>query len=242
MRILIFSDIHANLSALTTVLDAAGQVDEYWLLGDLVGYGPDPNECVEIIRELPNLTYIMGNHDAAAVGLIDLAIFNQEAKFSALWTQKQLTTKNLVFLKNAPEKLIKNGITLAHGSPRNPVWEYILDPYTAGSNFNYFDTHLCMVGHTHIPTCYYPLNGNEKEYWSMIGPGESPDLLNRAILNPGSVGQPRDHDPRASYAIFNPEQNNWEIFRIEYDIICIQKRIINAGLPNYHALRLTQGW
>src|SRR4030065_1998195 len=140
MRILIISDIHANLTALEAVLAEAGKFDTTWCLGDLVGYGPDPNECVERIRELPNLQCIMGNHDAAAVGSIEVDAFNPDARKTVLWTQERLTPANKEYLKNLPERANLDFITLVDGSPFRPVWEYLLDTRSATVSFVFFDT------------------------------------------------------------------------------------------------------
>lgn len=242
MRILVISDIHANLSALETVLEDAGLVDGVWCLGDVVGYGPDPNECVARIRGLNNLACIVGNHDAAALSRIPIETFNLDARRSIEWMQDILTRESYTFLSELPETIVKGQVTLAHGSPRNPVWEYLLDLHSAAENLDYFDTQLCMVGHTHLPIGYI----EDVETHTLRGilppPGEKVVLKSRAILNPGSVGQPRDHDPRASYAIFDPEENTWEIHRVEYDITAVQRRIREAELPLRHALRLVEGW
>jgi diadenosine tetraphosphatase ApaH/serine/threonine PP2A family protein phosphatase len=133
-------------------------------------------------------------------------------------------------------------VTLVHGSPRNPVWEYILDLHSATQNLEHFETQLCMVGHTHLPIAYISQNGTGNLRWAVPTEGECLTIKNRAILNPGSVGQPRDHDPRASYAIFYPEKNGWEIHRVTYDIRAVQRRIKAADLPMRHALRLLEGW
>jgi predicted phosphodiesterase len=242
MRILILSDIHANFSALKAVVETAGNFEAVWCLGDLVGYGPDPNEVIDLLRSLKSLVCLLGNHDAAALGQLDLAAFNRDASRSARWMQTRLTQENLIFLKNLPEKVVIDQVTLTHGSPRNPVWEYILDTHTAAQNFNFFDTQLCFVGHTHLPIAYLLDNQTHIVDWKMMGPGKPLLMEGRAIINPGSVGQPRDHDPRASFAIFDSVENLWEAFRIEYDIEGVQKRIIDAGLPQRHALRLAEGW
>jgi predicted phosphodiesterase len=148
-RILVISDIHANLSALQTVLQKAGEVDETWCLGDLIGYGPEPNECIEAITSLSNMKCLLGNHDAAATGQIDLSTFNREAGISSLWTRQQLSQESMAFLKSLPDKLaVSKDVTLVHGSPRNPVWEYLLDIFSATENFSFFETQICLVGHT----------------------------------------------------------------------------------------------
>jgi len=241
-RILVLSDIHANLTALTAVLRQAGSFHETWCLGDLVGYGPDPNECIDLIRSLPGLSCVLGNHDAAAIGQINLETFNYDARKSIRWLRETLTPASIEYIKKLPEKVVVDKVTLVHGSPRNPVWEYLLDIYTASENFEYFDTQLCMAGHTHIPLAYLVSEDGKTIDWALPGVGESLRLTSRAILNPGSVGQPRDHDVRACYAIFYPEENIWELNRVEYDINAVQVRIQNAGLPSRHAIRISEGW
>ena len=242
MRILVLSDIHANLSALDSVLAAAGPVDAVWCLGDVVGYGPDPNECVERLRELPNLTCLVGNHDAAALERIDLEAFNREARLSARWTQSVLSAPNREFLAQLPERVQVDGITLAHGSPRSPVWEYLLDLKTAAENMAFFDTDLCFIGHTHIPLFFCKNTESGQMSGDMIMDGDSPLISGRMFLNPGSVGQPRDRDARAAYAIFSPETREWKAFRVHYDIPSVQNRMRLAGLPTRLIQRLLQGW
>lgn len=242
MRILVLSDIHANITALETVLQDAGPLDATWCLGDIVGYGPDPNECVALLRKQPNLTCLLGNHDAAVLNRIPLETFNNDARRSIEWIQRVITPDSIAFLKTLPEKTIINDVTLVHGSPRNPVWEYILDLYNAAQNFSHFDTPICMVGHTHLPIAYLTIDNPRDVRWMIPKEGEGLIIENRAILNPGSVGQPRDHDPRASYAIFDSEAKHWQIRRIEYDVRSVQKRIRAADLPPRHALRLVEGW
>jgi predicted phosphodiesterase len=242
MRILVLSDIHANLTALEAVLADAGTVDATWCLGDVIGYGPDPNECVARLRMLPELVCLLGNHDSAALSRIPIETFNQDARRSIEWMQNVLSMESYTFMAKLPERVVVDNVTLVHGSPRNPVWEYILDLHNAMQNMEHFDTQFCMVGHTHLPIAYVAVNGSRDLRWTVPAEGECIELHSRAILNPGSVGQPRDHDPRASYAIFYPEKKGWEIHRIEYDIRSVQKRIRAADLPMRHALRLIEGW
>ena len=242
MRILVLSDIHSNLTALEAVIADAGTVDAVWCLGDIVGYGPDPNECVARVRMLPNLVCLLGNHDAAALSRIPIETFNTDARRSIEWMQEVLTKESFAFLSQLPETVVTGQVTLAHGSPRNPVWEYLLDLHNAAQNLDYFDTQLCMVGHTHLPIAYVEDADTHDLRWIIPPVGQVLELRTRAILNPGSVGQPRDHDPRSSYAIFTPENNGWEVHRVEYDIRAVQKRIRAAALPLRHALRLLEGW
>lgn len=242
MHVLVISDIHANLTALEAVLQDADGVDATWCLGDIVGYGPDPNECIARIRGLPNLVCLLGNHDAAALGKIDVEAFNAEAKASLVWMQSTLTAESRAFLQELPEKAIQGNVTLAHGSPRNPVWEYILDLRVAQLNFSFFETPYCFVGHTHLPVMYRMTSDIAAVRMLVPVPGETIELKPRALLNPGSVGQPRDRDPRASYAIYDTDTAAWAYRRVVYDIASVQKRILDASLPPRHALRLGEGW
>jgi predicted phosphodiesterase len=242
MRILIMSDIHANLPALEAVLTSAGEVDAVWCLGDLVGYGPDPNQCVERVRNLPNLVCLLGNHDAAALGQIDIDNFNTDARASMVWSQTELTEESKAFLGQLPEQVVQGPVTLVHGSPRNPVWEYILDARTATINFEYFHTSFCLVGHTHLPVLYLQTNPGERARPVPAFRYQDQPVPMRAILNPGSVGQPRDRDSRAAFALFDPDAGRWEQHRVDYDLVSVQTRILKAGLPGRHALRLAEGW
>jgi diadenosine tetraphosphatase ApaH/serine/threonine PP2A family protein phosphatase len=243
VRVLVISDVHANYTALQAVLADAGQVDEVWCLGDIVGYGPDPNRCIQRIRELPNLTCLLGNHDVALLGAMPLYSFNGEARLALEWQEGVLTASNLAFLRSLPERLqVRGQVSLVHGSPRDPVWEYVVNTLSARLNFDFFETPWCVVGHSHTQ-CIFQLE-QERNRISLDIPhlGETLKLKPRAILNPGSVGQPRDRDPRAAYAIYDTEAETWEPRRVEYDIAEVQQRIRKAGLPEKHAVRLAYGW
>jgi diadenosine tetraphosphatase ApaH/serine/threonine PP2A family protein phosphatase len=242
MKILVFSDIHANLTALQTVIQDAGDFDAAWCLGDLVGYGPDPTECVELIQQLPDLKCILGNHDAAVIEKINDNAFNQDARTIIDWTQQAMSPASLAYLRNLPERLEIEDVTLAHGSPRQPVWEYLLDTRTATNNFAYFETPYCFVGHTHLPVVYYL--GDESRSARLTIPEHHTQMIlaPRTIINPGSVGQPRDRDPRAAYALFDPEEHLWEFRRIAYDVQDVQDRMRLANLPERHIIRLESGW
>ena len=218
------------------MLTAAGSVDAYWCLGDIVGYGPDPNECISMVRDLPNLVCVRGNHDAATLGEVDQQTFNHEASLAITWTKRN--AEGLEYLLSLPEKLVMDDITIVHGSPRNPVWDYVMDYMTAVRMFQFFDTELCLLGHTHVPAIW-----NEKEApKAPVMEFQKFKIKTKSILNPGSVGQPRDHDPRASFAIFDPEEKTWELRRVAYDIEQVQNRIKKSGLPWRHAMRLAEGW
>lgn len=244
MRVLIISDIHANLAALEAVLaDAANRAyDQVWCLGDLVGYGPDPNECVQRVRSLDNLVCLVGNHDKAALGEIDVGQFNADAQAAINWTARTLTPESRAYLKSLPERLERGRYTLVHASPRQPIWEYILDRYIAAQNFPYFDTPYCLVGHTHTPAQFYELSGGECEerkprYNQPLALDEQ-----RCILNPGSVGQPRDRNPQAAYAVLDFESEQWTQLRAPYDIAETQARMYRIAMPTRLIARLEYGW
>jgi diadenosine tetraphosphatase ApaH/serine/threonine PP2A family protein phosphatase len=243
MRILVISDVHANYEALRSVLTDAGKVDETWCLGDVVGYGPDPNLCVDLIRERPNLTCLPGNHDMAVLGRMPLAAFNGDARRSLDLQARVLTADSADFLRSLPDNTLTRGeVKLAHGSPRDPIWEYVLNTLAARLNFDYFETPFCFVGHTHLQ-CLFQLD-EEKNRISMEVPrlNKAMEMTPRAIFNPGSVGQPRDHDPRAAYAIFDPTARTWEPHRVDYDISAVQARIRELNMPEKHATRIAEGW
>lgn len=243
MRTLILSDIHANLTALEAVLEDAGDVERVWCLGDIVGYGPDPNECIERVSLLPGLRCIKGNHDAAILGEIAVRTFNHEARASLSWLETVLTPSNRRWLKELDEQIEIEGVTLAHGSPRDTIWEYILDVGTAQVNMGYFSTQVCLVGHTHLPAMFQMAEGNTPTPWyNPLQEGEPFQITQKCIINPGSVGQPRDHDPRAAYMLFDDALDVWTFKRVKYDVKQVQERILVAGLPERHALRLRDGW
>lgn len=243
MRTLIISDVHANLTALNAVLEAAAPFNRVWCLGDVVGYGPDPNECIERIQSLPLLKCIKGNHDAAIVGDIDIKTFNYEARASLQWLESELRPSNRRWLEKLDERLEFDDITMAHGSPRNPIWEYLLDVGVARENMSEFSTRICLVGHTHVPSIYQMEEETKRSTRFHIMPlNKMFTLENKSIVNPGSVGQPRDHDPRASFMIFDDEEDSWAYHRVKYDVEKVQGKIISAGLPRRHAKRLGEGW
>ena len=242
MRILVFSDVHANITALEAVLNHAGEFDAVWCLGDLVGYGPDPNECIECIRSLPNLRCLVGNHDHAALGLIPISRFNPDAQLGIKWTKEVLSEDNKIYLASLPAIITEDNFTLSHGSPREPIWEYILDVYLADINFGLISTDFCLVGHSHLPLIFYRATNHAYTVPLPVPETEPIALKRRMILNPGSAGQPRDLDPRAAYAILDLDAMTWDSRRVSYDITEVQLRILQSGLPERHATRLVAGW
>jgi predicted phosphodiesterase len=243
MRILVISDVHANYTALEAVLKDAGTVDETWCLGDMVGYGPDPNAVVEQIREIPSLTCILGNHDMAAIGKIPFEAFNGDARRALEYHERVLTADNMDFLRSLPHDLkVRGEASIVHGSPRDSVWEYILNSLSARLNFDHFTTSWCFVGHSHLQCMFRLDTDTDRVGLAPIRAGEPVQLQPRAILNPGSVGQPRDRDPRAAYAIYDTTEVTWEPRRVEYNIPEVQERIREARLPEKHAIRIAEGW
>jgi predicted phosphodiesterase len=242
MRILIISDIHANLIAFEKVLaHAKGKWDVLWCLGDVIGYGPDPNECVTLLREQAHLS-LSGNHDWAVLGRLDIFSFNADARAAISWTKNVLTDNNREYLEQLPSMVVEPPFTLAHASPRHPVWEYILDQNTAAANFSCFETPYCLVGHTHAPIIFEELD-EEEAMAHLPEYGRTLKLnSNRLIINPGSVGQPRDSDPRAAYALLDTKKMTWEHIRVEYDIPAVQERMRKHGLPYRLIVRLEYGW
>lgn len=262
MRVLILSDIHANLIALETVLsDAAGEYDTVWCLGDLVGYGPRPNECIELMRSMADVC-VMGNHDWAVLGRpgIDVDDFNPQAKQAVMWTREQLKAENRAFLDGLADTPIHpNGdkdLLVTHASPREPVWEYILTPSIAFDNFACFEECICFFGHTHKPAIFrWRVDESEDEaeggamatvHYLQPSVGVEVELATsptqRLLVNPGSVGQPRDNDARAAYAIFNTEDRVWRHMRVAYPIELTQNQMRDAGLPKRLRDRLSFGW
>lgn len=242
MRVLVISDIHANLVALETILATAGEFEAVWCLGDLVGYGPAPNECIERLRRLQPLC-LAGNHDWAALGKLDVQDFNHEARRAILWTQGVLTEENRAWLDQLPgtQMLRSSGITLVHGSPRHPIWEYILSTNVAADNMPLFDTSMCLFGHTHVPILYEQAAVEEPVRAKRLVEGQPLALANKMLLNPGSVGQPRDRDPRAAYALLQVEARTFTYYRVEYDIAATQAAMSRANLPRRLIERLSHG-
>ena len=241
MHYLIVSDIHANLVALQAVLADASGFDEIWCLGDLVGYGPNPNECIERIQEFPHVS-LAGNHDWAALGKLDIKNFNMDARAATIWTQTELSSASHEYLNALPTHLERDGFSMAHASPREPVWEYVLDANAAYANFAHFSTPYCLVGHTHIPLIF-ELNNHRQRCETMIPPlnGHLDLADRRMIINPGSVGQPRDGDPWASYAMLDTDNMTWEFRRVPYAVEITQERMRARGLPRRLVDRLQIG-
>ncbi len=244
MRYAILADIHSNLAAFESVLqdiEAKGDCDQIWCLGDVVGYGPDPGQCIKLLREYNHLC-IAGNHDWAAIHKIDTSDFNPVAAEACHWTAQQLTDDDISYLENLPLNLCQGDFTLVHGSPREPIWEYLLSTRAARDNFGYFETSFCFIGHSHVPLVFEYVDQSGKCTLRQLEAGDVLELgEHRLIINPGGVGQPRDGDPRASYGIYDAEAKVYYHYRVEYDIRATQRRLVEAGLPLPLILRLSQG-
>jgi predicted phosphodiesterase len=245
MRYAIISDIHGNLAAFQAVLQDIGErggVERIWCLGDIVGYGPDPKECIALLRRYEHIC-VAGNHDWGAIGKIDIDDFNPEAAAACRWTGQQLDDDEVDYLAGLPLVVSEGDFTLAHGSPREPIWEYLVSTYVAKVSFSCFQTKFCLVGHSHAPVVFEH-HADSGECVLQELSLEAPLRLgvNRLIINPGGVGQPRDGDPRASYAIYDSDGNVIWHYRVPYDVGVTQQRMLEQGLPHRLATRLSYGW
>ena len=242
MRILIVSDIHSNVVALETVLAVAGAYDQLWNLGDTIGYGPRPNECVAAVKHASVL--IAGNHDLASLGKVNLNDFNPDARTANIWNGEQLTPENRALLEALPPRSDIDAQFLAvHASPREPIWEYLLTQEQARDNFKLFDTQACLIGHSHVPLIFWQHPDGRVEGPAVADDGEAIKLQpdTRYFFNPGSVGQPRNQDPRAAYAILDTDADAITFHRIEYDIAHTQRQMADAKLPIALIRRLEYG-
>ncbi len=250
MRLLILSDIHANLEALEACLDAAPEYDHVYNLGDIVGYGADPNAVTERSRELGSV-FVRGNHDKACSGISSIDDFNPIAGLAALWTQQQLTPDHLEFLRRLPQGPVEpiENVQLVHGSPRDED-EYILMANDAYAVLAQSAVPLIFFGHTHVQRCFLLEAGAStgKSLVPVQTPGKGKQAIKlelqantKYMINPGSIGQPRDNDPRAAFLLYDTEENTITLYRVPYDIQRTQKKIIAAGLPERLALRLAEG-
>lgn len=241
MKTLVVSDIHGNREALEAVLAHAGSVDEVgalWCLGDVVGYGPDPAGCIALLREHGALC-IQGNHDAGAVGALALDGFNPYAAEALRWTAERLGADERDWLAGLPLTLTEGLATLVHGTPREPLWDYLLSYGQAVDAWERTVTPLVLVGHSHIQ--FAAEAGRDLRRGAMDG--LALDLLTgvRVVVNPGSVGQPRDNDRRAAYALVDEEAGLLTLHRAWYDVPATQRAMAEAGLPEPLITRLSLG-
>jgi len=233
----VLSDIHSNLEALQTALDylADKQIDQYLILGDIVGYAANPNECLGLISKLP-ARIVAGNHDKAALDLTQAAGFNDAAYEAICWTKDCLAAEWSSFLNNLPLMHIASNCTIAHGSMDCPeAFHYLFYFDDALPSFQRLETPLGWIGHTHVPQIFM----KKERMTSYLKEGTYPlDRNETYLINPGSIGQPRDHDPRLSFAIFDEQDYQLEIVRLGYDNQKTAQKIRAAGLPEYLASRL----
>lgn len=243
MQYAILADIHANLAALTAVLDdieMLGDIDRVWCLGDIVGYGPEPHKCIQILK-MYDPVCVSGNHDAAVMGKISLSHFSEDAAQVIEWTVDQLSAAECSFLSNLEDSIVDGKFTLVHGSPRSPMLEYVNTISLARENFACFSTEYCLCAHTHEPQIFgleedgVPVAARFNEYVKVVAGRK------RLIINPGAVGQPRDGDPRASYAVYDDVSGVMQLRRVVYDVQDTETKILEAGLPIRVAGRLSQG-
>jgi predicted phosphodiesterase len=244
VRVAVISDIHANLRALDAVLAAAGSVDAVWQLGDVVGYGPDPNAVIERLRGA-GAVGVRGNHDDAALGLLPIDEFNDEARLAAEWTRARLDDDARAYLSALPYALVPEGFdfTLVHASPRDPTWEYVDSPWAARDSATAFKTACCLVGHTHVPLAWREKSPGRGGFLSVkVASGFRLRLDGRrAYLNPGSVGQPRDGSATASFMVIDTDADDVAWHRVAYDVEAVTAAMIEAGLPARLARRLRFG-
>ena len=239
MRIAVLSDIHSNLVALDAVLAEAGPIDGAWVLGDIVGYGPEPDAVVERLRGI-GATGVLGNHDAAALGGPEIDWFNPDARAAAAWTRDTISEATRAWLSALPVTATQQGFALVHGSPRDPLREYIADADVARDNLAELDVPIGLYGHTHVPAAW--LESGPRIALVEPHAGESLRLADRrGLLNPGSVGQPRDGDPRAAYAILDLANGTMTWQRVAYDIPEVQAAMRAVGLPLRLIDRLARG-
>ncbi|UPT73433.1 MAG: metallophosphatase family protein [Elusimicrobiota bacterium] len=246
----VISDVHSNYEALSAVLDYLEDlgVGGWICCGDLVGYGPDPDACLDRIRALPNLSIICGNHDLAVVERLELDWFNQYARAAVMWTREHLSPSNRAYLEGLTARIETPNFTLAHGTPRNPPEEYLLSPLQFRDNVALVNKWPLFVGHSHMPLLFRFVEGSPDQVDTHFLEDKEESLprlhggvMGPVALNPGSVGQPRDQDNRASCGLYDSEKGTFRVFRVPYDISGVQAKIRAAGLPEYLALRLAYG-
>lgn len=241
MKILVLSDIHANLPALEAVISAAPAYDAIWNLGDTVGYGAQPNECLDLVSKLGAAPSLVGNHDLAAVGLIPIGWFNVYAAQAAGWTSLQLTEANRFRIRSGFTSESAGDFYLVHGSPRDQARDYVQTLDDAVSSLGAVSARYVLCGHTHVPMLAELVPG-QPPHLRPIKPGVPYSIAGmRALINPGSVGQPRDGDPRASVILLDTDALTVTWLRFPYNVGAAQRSIVEAGLPQELASRLERG-
>lgn len=241
-RICVFGDVHGNLPALEAVLGQVGACDAFWCVGDTVGYGPFPNESIRRVEELGAIS-VAGNHDLGSIGSISLFDFNVHARVACEWTGLNLEEQTREYIGSQPlkQKPIPYVLVL-HGSPRDPVWEYVVFSQEATLNFVEFSEIVCFHGHSHAPAVFLL---NPERRVDLVVPEDGTEVVLedgfRYLINVGSVGQPRDGDPRACYAIYHQEQAVVSYHRVAYPVVEVQQRMAEVGLPAFLIRRLASG-
>lgn len=245
MRIGILGDIHANAEALNAVVAAMRNdgVEQWVQVGDIVGYGPEPSVCIDIVKELGCIT-CLGNHDAAVLDRLDTSYFNNFARAAIHWTQPRLRASDLEFLGNLELVVRRPPFTVVHGTMHLPEqFGYVISPVEALDSLAHQDTQLCFVGHSHVPAIYLRRDTSPDDIH--VVPHSEAEIsyrgFDRVLMNVGSVGQPRDEDPRAAYGLVDTELEIASIRRVHYDIATVQRKIRDAGLPEVLANRLALG-
>jgi len=240
----LISDIHSNLEGLQAVLDDARQqgVDEVICLGDVVGYGPQPLECAEELLALKSLTIVMGNHDAALAGKMDIKWFNANAVWAIEFARKNMAGRELAYVAGLPERVDNPEFTLVHGSPRKPLTEYMLSELQFADNAEAWTVSPCFIGHSHMPL-YFREKPDSLPETDFLKPLTKISLASgRTMLNPGSVGQPRDGDPRAACGIYDTEKKTFELYRVFYDVDATQRLMSELRMPALLSERLSFGF
>lgn len=242
-RCLLAADLHSNARAFETVLADASRgkgFDELWILGDIVGYGPDPEECIRLVQGYPHVC-VGGNHDLGVLGQIELRRFNSDAARACLWTRGRLSTQAQAFLATLTLRLERAPFLLVHGSPRDPVWEYVFSEREAQDMVAHCDATHCLVGHTHRPAVFRMDGGPTGSMGAVLNRTVLELGEGRFIINPGAVGQPRDGDPRAAYAVLDREEGTIVFHRVAYDVDGAVEAMLQGGLPECLAARLRHG-
>lgn len=240
---MVLADIHANARALRAVLrDAAagGPVGTVWVLGDIVGYGAEPNECIELLCGYAHVC-VAGNHDLGAIGRADLSLFNADAAAACAWTKARLSSISVEFLSALAARAKAPPFLLVHGSPAGPTWEYVVSAARARELSTWCSLPHCLVGHTHVPAAFRMDAGSTTRAGVEVANGMLSLRDGRFLVNPGSVGQPRDGDPRAAYAAVDVDDLTVHFHRVAYDVAAAAASIVNAGLPEMLAARLRVG-
>lgn len=246
MRVAVLSDVHSNLPALEAVLGAIEEtgVDQLWCLGDLVGYGADPDACTALVRDRGDVC-LVGNHDLAVLGALDSSSFSATAKAAVEWTQEEAGEETLAFLAGLSPALDHAGFGLFHASPRDPIWEYVLSIDQAEAGLDAQEQRIGLIGHSHVSLFFTRPEGRVRHgyaHGAQAGDGALLDLDDGAwLINPGSVGQPRDGDPRAAWLELDTDEWTARFHRVPYDIAAAATSILAAGLPSALAERLAIG-